>query len=326
MSYAKINKMDVSIVIVSWNTNDILRKCLLSVCEQTRDIMLEVIVVDNASTDGSTEMVKKNFSSVILIENSKNLGFSTANNQGIAIAKGRYVLLLNSDTIILNDVISKTVSFADNNPDAAVVGCKVLNPDRSLQPSCFMFPSILNMLLSTTYLYKIFSKNKFFGRERMTWWDRSDSRQVDAVTGCFMVVRREAIEQVGLLDEQFFMYGEETDWCYRFKQAGWKVLFTPTGEIIHFGNQSAISRLESMLLQLRGSILIFMKKHHSPMGYAFACVLIFAFFGLRVPIWAVLALIPGRKQKNAWQRCRIYLRGMFYSLLGGSRLCVGDKP
>ncbi len=317
--------VDISIIIVSWNTKDILYGCLKSVSEQTKNIDYEIIVVDNASTDGSVEMVKKNFPAVILVENSKNRGFAAANNQGIAVAKGRYVLLLNSDTIIINDAISKTVSVADNNPDAAVVACKVLNPDGSLQPTCFMFPSILNMVLSSSYLYKLLPRSRFFGREQMTWWDRNDVRQVDVVTGCFMLVRQTAIERVGLLDEQYFMYGEETDWCYCFKQAGWKVMFTPVGEIIHLGNQSSKSHPASMLLQLRGSILIFMKKHHGPMGYAFACVLVCAFFALRVPIWAFLALVPGRKQKNAWQRCCVYLRGTFYSLLGGSRLCIGDK-
>ena len=152
--------MDVSIIIVSWNTKDILYDCIKSISSQTWDIDYETIVVDNASTDGSAEMVRKNFPSVILIENSENCGFDAANNQGMTIAKGRYVLLLNSDTIILDNAVSKTVAFADANADAAVVGCRVLNPDRSLQPTCFMFPSVLNMILSSSYLYKIFPENK----------------------------------------------------------------------------------------------------------------------------------------------------------------------
>lgn len=317
--------MDVSIIIVNWNTKSLLQNCIASVYKQQDNVKCEIIVVDNASTDGSIEMIETNFPQIALIKNSKNRGFASANNQGIAVAKGRYVLLLNSDTIILNNAISKTVSFADNNPFAAVVACKVLNPDMSLQPTCFMFPSILNMVLSSSYLYKIFPRSKFFGREQMTWWDRNTVKEVDVVTGCFMLVRRKAIEQIGLMDERFFMYGEETDWCYRFKQAGWKIIFAPVSEIIHIGNQSAKLHPSSMLLQLRGSILIFMQKHRGPMQYAFACILVSAFYALRVPIWAVLALIPGRKQENAWQRCRLYSRGALFSLLGYSKLCVGDK-
>jgi len=318
--------MDVSIIIVSWNTRDILKDCLESVYKQSENIEFEVIVVDNASADGSAETVKKDFPQVILVKNSENRGFAAANNQGMAIARGRYVLLLNSDTLVLDQAITKIVSFADDNPKVAVIGCRVLNPDKTLQPTCFMFPSILNMFLSSSYLYKLFPRSRFFGRERMTWWNRDDIKEVDVVTGCFMLVRPEAIKQVGMMDEQFFMYGEETDWCYRFKQAGWKVVFAPVGEIIHFGGRSAKLHPGPVLLQLRGSILCFIKKHRSRMQYVLACVLVSAFFTLRVPVWAVLALLPGEKRKSAWQCCCLYSRGALFSLFKRSRLCVGDKP
>ncbi|MGD8501698.1 MAG: glycosyltransferase family 2 protein, partial [Phycisphaerales bacterium] len=185
--------MDVSVIIVNWNTEGLLRGCLASIYERAGDVDYEVIVVDNASTDGSVEVVKNDFQRVILIENAENRGFSKANNQGMAVAKGRYVLLLNSDTVVLDEAIAHTVRFADEHPQAGVISCRVLNPDDTVQPTCFMFPSILNMLLSSTYLYKLFPKSRFFGREQMTWWDRSDVREVDVVTGCFMLVRRKAI-------------------------------------------------------------------------------------------------------------------------------------
>ena len=314
--------VDVSIIIVSWNTRDILCNCLESVYEQTRKVDFEVIVIDNASVDGSVEMVKNKFHSVSLIANSRNRGFAAANNQGIVIAKGRYVLLLNSDTITLYDAISKTVSFADDNPDAAVVACKVLNPDKTLQPTCFMFPSILNMLLSSTYLYKIFPKSKFFGRERMTWWDRSDSRQVDVATGCFMLVRQDAIRQVGTMDGRFFMYGEETDWCYRFHKAGWKVTFTPSAEIIHLGDASSRQMKSEMILQLRGSILLFLKKHKCFWTYAVACLLVAFFFLLRIPYWLAMTIISGNDRDNHFQKVRIYCRGVLRALWGGRDLCT----
>jgi len=311
-----MNIADVSVIIVSWNTQDILRNCLRSIYEQSGDSSLEVIVIDNASTDGSAEMVKKDFQRVILIENSENRGFAAANNQGIAIATGRYVLLLNSDTIVLNNAIDKTLSFADAHPESTVVGCRVLNTDRTLQPTCFMFPSILNMLLSTTYLYKLFSKSKFFGRERMTWWNRNDIREVDVVTGCFMLVRREAIEQVGLMDEQFFMYGEETDWCYRFKQAGYKVMFTPCAEIIHLGGQSTQKKATAMVVQLRKSILQFMKKHHNPFIYRIACLLTVIFLAVRLPIWSVMAFFQRSESSEAAIKKRAYYTGIVNILFG----------
>lgn len=317
-----MRNVDVSLIIVSWNTYDILRDCLKSVFQQTKEIDFEVIVVDNASIDNSAEMIKKDFPQVILIENSENRGFAAANNQGMAIAKDWYVLLLNSDTIVLDDAIAKTVSFADAHPQAAVVGCRVLNPDLTLQPTCFMFPSILNMLLSTTYLYKLFPKNKFFGRERMTWWDRSDVREVDVATGCFMLVRREAIDEVGVMDEQFFVYGEETDLCYRFKQAGWQILFTPCAEIIHLHAASSKQVRPVMTLQLRGSILLFLKKHKGRVVHTLACLLVALFFVFRVPYWLGLAILQKQRRKLHIQTARTYAIGALQALGGGSGLCI----
>ncbi|MCK5605681.1 glycosyltransferase family 2 protein, partial [Candidatus Pacearchaeota archaeon] len=190
--------IDVSIIIVSWNTRDILRDCLASVYAQTCDILFEILVIDNASGDGSVEMVRRQFPKATVVANSPNVGFATANNQGLNAAKGRYILLLNSDTVILDKAIQKTVTFADSHLDAAVVGCRVLNIDRTLQQTCFKYPSLLNLVLSLMYLNKLFPRNRFFGREEMTWWDRRDAREVDVVSGCFMLVQRGAINDVGL--------------------------------------------------------------------------------------------------------------------------------
>jgi hypothetical protein len=312
--------MDVSVIIVNWNTCDILRECLLSIYKQTEIVDFEVVVVDNGSTDGSAEMVKEEFQSVILMENSHNKGFAAANNQGITVAKGRYVLLLNSDTIILNNAIAKTVAFADAHPEAAVVGCRVLNPDRTLQQTCFMFPSILNLFLSSLYLYKLFPNSRFFGRERMGWWKRNDVREVDVVTGCFMLVRREAIEQVGMMDERFFVYGEETDLCFRLKQAGWKIIFTPDAEIVHLGGASSSQMKRQMYLQLRGSILLFFRKHRGWLVYWAACLLIALFFVVRTPYWLVRAIFSGQRQDNYLEKVHSLIIGAGYAISGGNKL------
>lgn len=304
-----MTSIDVSIIIVNWNTRDILRDCLASVYEQTSGIVFEVIVVDNASSDGSTAMVKAEFPWVILIENIENRGFAAANNQGLQIAKGRYVLLLNSDTVVLDGAIQKTLAFAGQHSEAAVIGCKVLNPDHTLQPTCFMFPSLLNLCLSSTYLYKIFPKNRFFGRERMTWWDRSDVRPVGVVTGCFMLVRREAIEQVGMMDEDYFMYAEETDWCWRYKKAGWQNLFFPDAQIIHLGGQSSKQVRIEMTIQLRRAVLQFIKKNHGVLYVCTCRFLVLLFFMLRIPYWLVVSVVSKERQRakgmvNAyWQGC-----------------------
>ena len=308
--------MDVSIIIVNWNTIKLLRDCLTSVYEQTHNIDFEVIVVDNCSSDGSIEMVKGEFPKVILIENKENRGFAAANNQAIAIAKGRYILLLNSDTVVLDKAIEKTLSFADDNPEAAAIGCRVLNPDGTVQTTCFMFPSILNMILSSTYLYKLFPGSKFFGREQMTWWDRNDVREVDVVTGCFILVRRQAIEQVGTLDERFFMYGEETDWCYRMKKNGWKIMFTPAGQIIHFGGQSASKTPVTMIIQLRQSILKFIKKHNGRSSVFLARLLTALVFIVRLPVWFVVFLFRPRQRSEASTKLQSYSAGIMDVLFG----------
>ena len=315
--------MELSIVIVSWNTKDVLYDCLQSVYSQPCRIEFEVIVIDNASSDGSVDMVESEFPQAKIIANTENRGFAAANNQGIAIAKGQYLLLLNSDTVVLDNAIAKTISFADVQPEAGVIGCRVLNGDSSLQPTCFMFPSLLNLLMASIYLYKIFQKNRFFGRERMMWWNRNDVREVDVVDGCFMLVRHEAIEQIGIMDEQFFMYSEETDWCYRFKQAGWKVLFTPVAEIIHFGGQSSKQVAPQMILQLRGSILLFFKKHRPRFEYRIACFLVLMFFVVRVPAWFIRWLISRKNRAYCWLRMKIYIFGAWRLITRGSQsLCV----
>jgi GT2 family glycosyltransferase len=264
-------------------------------------------------------MVRNDFKHVILIENSENRGFAAANNQAIAVAKGRYVLLLNSDTIVLDKAVEKTIAFADENPKAGAIGCRVLNPDETLQKTCFMFPSVLNMLLSSVYLYKIFPTNKFFGREQMTWWDRDDVREVDVITGCFMLVRREAIEQVGVLDEQYFMYGEETDWCFRLKKNGWKVIFAPVGRIIHFGGQSSRKIRSDMLVQCRVSILHFMKKHYNWLVYRIACIFTLFFFLYRLPVWIFIVIFNRKNRTEARNKIKAYTKGIGKVLI---RLCT----
>ncbi|MHC4113873.1 MAG: glycosyltransferase family 2 protein [Planctomycetota bacterium] len=300
----------VSIIIVNWNTCDILKNCLQSVYAQTQPDLVEVIVVDNGSTDNSCRMVQTLFPGLLLIENAGNMGFAKANNQAITLARGEYLLLLNSDTIILDNAVAKSLAFAEANPDAAVIGCRVLNPDRTPQPSCFMFPSILNMLISVCCINRLFSRSRFFGREEMTWWNGTDSREVDVVNGCFMLVRRQAVEQVGMLDERFFMYAEEADWCYRFGKAGWKTIFYPNAEIIHLNGQSTRMVRTEMLVQLRISILKFIYKHYGRPSHKIACFLSTFFFAIRMPVWLVAFVFVPSQKKRAEIKLRAYLSGI----------------
>jgi GT2 family glycosyltransferase len=222
----------LSVILVSWNTCDELRACLESVEAGVGGISAEVVVVDNASTDGSPDMVEDRFPDARLIRNSANLGFAAGCNAGLEAATGRYILLLNPDTIVLDDVLAATVRYLDEHPDVATMGCRVLNVDRSLQPSCFRDPSVLNTFLSVTGLAKL-PWPRFLGRERMTHWQRDNERDVDVVTGCYLATRREVVEDVGPLDAGYFFCGEEADWCRRMRARGYILRFAPVGDIIH---------------------------------------------------------------------------------------------
>jgi len=284
---------DVSIIIVNWNTRDILQGCLISIFKQTQGINFEVIVIDNASADSSAEMVKIEFPQVTLFENSENRGFAAANNQGMRIANGRYVLLLNPDTIILDGAIQKTVAFADKDPDIGVLGCQVWLNDHEIQKTCFAFPTLWGALVQATGLLRMFSHSRIFGRAYYGWWDRKSEMDVDVVSGMFMLVRQEAIQEVGLMDEDYFVYAEETDWCFRFHKAGWRCVFSPIAKIIHLdgGSKSTALIKNKMFVQMQKSMLIFHLKQQGRWAWiARKGLYIFSMF-FRYIIYSMMSLL-----------------------------------
>lgn len=317
-----LDMIDVSIIVVSWNTKDLLRACLKSVYEATIGVSFEVICVDNGSSDGTVDMVHAEFPQVTLIANEKNERFVLANNRGIRIAKGRYVLLLNADTVVLENAIAKTVQFADLHNDGAAFGCEVLNQDMSLQTSCFMYPSVVNNILAATYLFKIFPKSRFFGRQFMTWWDHSKPREVDAVSGCFSLVRRSAIDRVGLMDPIYYFYGDDIDWCYRFRRAGWSVWYFPGARIIHYGGQSSKHMRRLFRLQLFGSVLIFILLHYGRLPLFFARLSNTLGLFLRLPYWLVGGMLPTQRRATLLESAKAGLLEAAYCLFDWKRLIV----
>ena len=225
--------MDLSIIIVNFNTRELLKECLKSLIVNGRWQMVnsEVIVVDNASKDKSPAMIKKNFPKVKLIENRTNLGFAQANNQGIKKAKGEYLLLLNPDTRVEPGSLEKLIQFAQKHPEAGIVGAKLINPDGSVQPSVYHFPTLgratREYWLSQEGVYEKYAPKS------------KKAIEVEAVTGAAMLIPRKTIEKVGLLDERYFMYFEDLDYCRRIRQAGLKVYYLPEAEIIHHHGKSA---------------------------------------------------------------------------------------
>lgn len=300
--------IDLSIVIVNWNTAQVTCDCLESIYATASGFAFETILVDNASSDGSVAMVRERFPQVEVIANRENRGFAAANNQGMAIARGRYVLLLNNDTVVRGDALGATLRFADSRPEAGIIGCRLLNPDGSLQRSCFQCPSISNLLISAFYLNKLFPRSAVFGKERMTWWAQDQVREVEAVMGAFMFVRKAALDAVGGMDEDFFMYGEETDWCRRFAAAGWKVLYTPAAEVTHLGGQSSKKAKAKSLIRLRLGILQFLRKRYRGPAYVLAGLLVSAFFAIRLPVWLFLSALD-RRDAGKRERLEAYAEG-----------------
>lgn len=301
----------LSIVIVNWNTIGLLRDCLRSVYDNLGDLDAEVIVVDNASQDGSADMVAEEFPRAKLIRNSENRGFAAANNQALAVAGGRHILLLNSDTVVHGDVLARSVAYLESNPDVGVMGCRVLNGDGTMQPTCSRFPTLLNLILLTSGLWKL-PWPPFLDRYQMRRWDRHDERDVEVVTGCYMLVRREAFEQVGYLDESFFFFGEETDWCRRFRDAGWKVRFAPVGEITHYGGGSSRSLNYKRDLMLSSAMVKLHLKHGGLLAGVCAWVIVCGFNLSRAVYWLGRALVT----RNERDRGR---RDHFISLVKGAR-------
>ena len=230
--------MDVSVVIVSYNVANYLSECLSSFKRETT-CEYEIIVIDNNSDDKSVEVVKTNHPDAQIIQNDTNVGFARANNMGFKLADGRYLFMLNPDTVLLNGTVDKLVQFMDESPEIGVCGPKVLNPDLTIQYTCHHFPSLSITLTNYLQLQRFFPKNKFFGREHMTYWNYDEIKEIDWITGCSLMIRKKAMDDVGYLDENYFMYSEECDLSYRMKQNNWQTVFFPDSALIHYGGQSS---------------------------------------------------------------------------------------
>ena len=271
--------MDLSILIVSWNVRELLRKCLYSVISnqysvssnQTPDSSLntehcslntEVIVVDNCSSDGSVEMLRSEFPNVHLIGNSENVGFTRANNQALAMAQGRYLFLLNPDTELGPGALSALVAYMDAHPRVGMIGPQLRYGDGSIQSSRRRFPTLATAFLESTKLQQWFPHNRVLTHYYMRDTDDSATQEVDWINGSAMFTRREVYDQVGGLDEAFFMYSEELDWCFRIKQAGWQIVYLPSAQITHYEGKSSEQVVAKRDIYFHSSKIRFFRKYH----------------------------------------------------------------
>ncbi len=256
--------MDISFIIVNWNTSNLLLDCLHSIRNTVSECTYEIVVVDNGSCDGSVQAVKQQFSSpVTLIENPDNRGFARANNQALGIARGRFIILLNTDTIVQAGAIASLLRLLEDIPAAAAAGPRMIDRDGSLQNSFDNFPSLATELFNKSLLRVLFP-GKFAGKNSTA----SAPFEVESIIGACMALRREAIQQVGMLDEDYFFFLEETDWCFRLRAAGWKIYHHPGAVIIHLQGQSKKRMPAAARIEYYRSLYLFFRKNRSPLSYA----------------------------------------------------------
>lgn len=269
--------MDLSVIVLSWNTRALLVNCLESLMSQTGRLAFEVIVADNASEDGSREMVAALFPRVTLVVNSTNVGFGSGNNAALPHASGRFVMFLNSDTVVTDGALDALVTFADSSPDIGIVGAKLLNGDGTLQYSCRRYPNLGAGFFRSTPLGKLFPRNQFAADYMMTDWDHATPRDVDWVSGAALMIRRALIDQIGCFDEAFYMYCEDVDLCRRANQAlipspkaggaqtsnrNWQVVYFPDAVIYHLIGKSSDQAPTRMTFEFHKSQYLFYKKHY----------------------------------------------------------------
>ncbi len=296
--------MNVSIIIISYNTMEMTLDCIRSVYGQTKEISFEIIVVDNDSKDGSAQAIEENFPAVILIKSTENLGFAKANNLAAKQAGGKYLLLLNPDTVVLDGAIQKIFQFANSSPDNLVYGGKTFYGDMTLNPtSCWRQQSLWSLFCYSLGLTSLFRNNRIFDPESYGAWERDTAREVGIVTGCFLLIEKEFWHLLKGFDPDFFMYGEDADLCVRASENGAKPIITPDAVVIHYGGASEKVRADKMIRLFRAKEML-MARHWSPLKAQIGGMMLG--LGVRFRAWAskVLRVISSKgfsKNADSWQ-------------------------
>lgn len=305
---------DVSIVIVSWKVRELLDRCLVTLREAEPDLVAEILVVDNDSKDGTLEMLAARHPHVIAVDAGQNLGFSGGNNLGFARATGRTVLLLNPDTEVRSRAISRLLAVLDSSPDLGIVGPKILLPSGKIQLPCARrFPTLANQAIEILGLSHKFPKSRIAGHYRMSDWDHLDERDVEAVSGCCLLVRRDLLAALGGFDESFFMYGEDLDFCWRARRRGARIRYVPSAEILHWSEQSSAQNESPMFVETFESMYkFFLKNRGLPVAGAYRALL-----GGTSAAWIAAEglrafLVGGEKAKHL----RAHVIPMYRTILG----------
>ena len=295
---------DLSIIIVSWNVRDLLRDCLRSVFENVGALRLEVIVVDSASADGSAEMVADEFPQVVLVACDENVGFPKGNNIGMGRASGRYLLLLNPDTVVIEDALPKCIAYIEQHPQVGVVGAQLLNDDLTVQSSRRRFPTLWTGIFESTWLQP-YAPQALLREYYVEDVDDGATAAVDWVMGAFMLTRREIFESVGGMDEAYFMYSEELDWCRRIKTAGWEIIYYPEAQIIHYQGKSSEQASTLRHINFNRAKLRYFRKYHGVRAAVLLRIILLANYVGQICIEGIKGIV-GHKRPLRWQRMRAY--------------------
>lgn len=291
---------DVSIVIVTYNSANHITACLDSVHRESGGLAQEVVVVDNASRDGTADLVRRRFPDVRLVEPGENLGFARGVNLGAGLAHGAHVLLLNPDTVVLDHAIPRVLAFAGKHPEHGIYGGRTLKPDGSLEPSsCWGTPSLWSMSLFALGLTTLAPRNRFLDPESLGRWQRDSVREVGVVTGCFLLARRDVWETLGGLDERYFMYGEDVDFSMRARAAGYRPVLCPDACLIHEVGQCSRTPVHKTLLLYRGKASL-VRTHWRGARRALGLGMLAAGTGLRAAVSRLLDLIRPRESSRRW--------------------------
>jgi GT2 family glycosyltransferase len=279
---------NVSVIIVSWNARGYLRECLASIRRTGGNVVKEVIVVDNASTDGSPEMVAAEFPEVNLIRAGQNLGFARANNLGLQAARGDYLALVNSDVVVHPGCFQTLTGFLEAHPRAGLAGPRVIGRDGQPQRTCRRLPGVWNTVCETFGLDTALARCPWFSGREMRHWKQDRTAQVPVLSGCFWLARRAAVEQVGGLDERFFFYAEDVDWCRRFRQAGWQTWYVFEAGATHFGGGSSANAPARYCVEMLRANLTYWEKYHGAPGRRLYYLLLVVYHGWRFALRALL--------------------------------------
>jgi N-acetylglucosaminyl-diphospho-decaprenol L-rhamnosyltransferase len=299
---------DLTIIIVTWNSMADISRCLDSIQNAGTTGNVRTVVVDNRSSDGTPDAVARGFPFVHLVRNSGNTGFAAANNQALRSAESRYMLLLNPDTEVDPGAIDALIRFMDAHPQAWAAGPALLNGDRTPQRTGVKFPTLWNLAVETLFLDRLFPMSRLFGSHRELYADPTAARQVDYLQGSCLIVKKEAVERIGGLDEGFFMYFEETDWCFRMKEAGGEIWYTPDASVIHFGGGTFGHYDERRLVHFYTSLKRFFEKHHSPSGLLAVRLLILCRGIIRWIVWTMVSILKPGLRDRARSSAHGYMR------------------